>query len=1309
MSPTAHATHPIKAKRKMPPRSASPPPPQPRVTTQARSIATLDGYVSRGHAPPASVPRDHAMLQDFAAYLEHRLKSQNLALLRRIFADFLNEHELTIIHFMQQAAAIITVFPVERSSRSHQRQAAFLMAKPKYPVDTRGCVFVYLQYRTATRSMNLLKDMFLDFQCRRELALQAFVARGAEVISVIPFELRQTAPMAAIPPSYVPPTPVQSPEQAVASSVEPAAVRKRRRKRVNVAGTHGHVPASQQQAGTASTEPEVVRKRRKKRANAVDQQPVTPPTESEVASTRRKTHTTAVGTQPEPPTAVEPSTASSPASQVAPRPTRGVKSTRSSPKSPAKSTKKQLKPSKLREEVHRQQLELVRKLQPFEAMNPWDAVFADLPMPFDEERYPALARQLHVFWRTHARAVWERNFWRPVSRDRNAFEHNLRNNRQLKAKSAFERVTVAAYQALGAPFFVKLDSETPNHPGWWFRGPIVSLFALQQLQGEDACWRYVKHQLTDRHPDCSLPLPLESMNSAAIRNYHVSPSRSMWATTHQMVPRILREIAVLKAEQEQLEEAKASEPEPEPANAVASDGSQESKEASAAMPSSCEDEEVDRRDLLDDEEADSSSLSSYDSEEFGAVARKGFTRMYVLSRGSRPSPDSSEAKDSSNGPDDWHLLYASGQHYFHGTIELPEDIHVLEEADGKEPRSFFESIAKQHEGGVELADVPRLLPLLHSQQDALQAVDDVTELPSGLQDVVSQMQEVGEFLVEELAKPRTIERLTQGAKELPWLADAAETTSQSTFFELQTYPNTNDTLVSAGTRLVVMKLVLRGVLLDIVYSRDSYFVTLRENTEEIALEDTFVPNGTSFEKTGVYLLDEIVKLTPVHLCCCGIHYSGEDLKQLLLWCTLPTSTLTDKRSSSSPKPTRLGLAANDTQLYCLLAKRGHGRNASQSTQKAKKKATVGDSKRLAGSEADDEDPELVDAAVVFQFNQFVYHGSAQLPAGLLDDPEALSARGLPLLRAQASDLAFAGTGEELLGSNSEAEAEFPRTKFLSRFAEIHRRFQSDVGSTLLALLLEAQRWVVDFLKELPTASGGDAQVMTHLARWLEVEDGSEAFFELELAAGSPCPFGNDAGQSLDLLVWKGLVNDALLGVVYRRGSFFMTLRPIAESSDVVGDGELDDDASSQLFSGVPPRLDKGRGYLVRRLTRSDGTPTWLEGAKLLLWQTSASLEREEAIESQLKARESKTPCLDWFEDPSSDVKAQEAPDKPHVLRPVEAAEGKGVRTNEPSQLKSDKVARPHHVPRLDPLLSAQAKALSSPQPVPWDLRTGRPL
>ncbi|GMF34062.1 unnamed protein product [Phytophthora lilii] len=704
----------------------------------------------------------------------------------------------------------------------------------------------------------------------------------------------------------------------------------------------------------------------------------------------------------------------------------------------------------------------------------------------------------------------------------------------------------------------------------------------------------------------------------------------------------------------------------------------------ATMPSS-EGDADDVLEIRDDEASDdSSSLSSYDSEEFGLVARKGFARMYVLSRNMPSSADEKDSKgESSLKQGGWSLLYASGQHYFHGPIDLPEDIQVREEVkeDPVRPVSFFESITRQHEGGVELADIPRLLPLLHAQQDSLTAVDDVTELTSGQRDAVYQMLEVGEFFVEELAKPRTTERLERGAQELPWLSEATENNNPA-FFELQTHPNTNNDLANAGVRLVVMKLVVRGVLLDIVYSRDSYFVTLRDNADEIALDDTFVPNG---RKT-----------------CC--------------------TTSSARKASSPGGKSRRVLTANDTQLYCLIAKRPQARK--NAAKKKKSSGTRGkDSKRVNDDgDADDESGDVVDDAVVFQFNQFVYHGSAQLPTTMLDDPGALSACGFPLLRAQASDLAFAGVYEEILGPGGEHEADNPRTKFLSRFATVHRRFQEEIGSVLLELLVGAQKWVGEFMAEVPAASGGNSLIATHLARWLEVEDGSESFFELELARGSICPFAQVVDedhaygeqQPLDLMVWKGIVHDALLGIVYRRGSFYMTLQPIAESSDVVSDGVLDDDASAQLFAGLPPHLNKGRGYLVRRLPSTAGTPAWLAGAKLLLWQTSLSLEREEQDEAQIQASECKTPCKDWFEDSEAKTDgrtAAKAQSKPHALRPVELADDK-LSSVSTAPRKADKVARPHHVSRLsssEALLALQAKALATLQPVPWDLRTGRPI
>ncbi|KAF4029550.1 hypothetical protein GN244_ATG18717 [Phytophthora infestans] len=280
-----------------------------------------------------------------------------------------------------------------------------------------------------------------------------------------------------------------------------------------------------------------------------------------------------------------------------------------------------------------------------------------------------------------------------------------------------------------------------------------------------------------------------------------------------------------------------------------------------------------------------------------------------------------------------------------------------------------------------------------------------------------------------------------------------------------------------------------------------------------------------------------------------------------------------------------------------------------------------------------ESRDIVDDAVVFEFNQFVCHGSAQLPTTMLKDSVS---RGFPILRAQPTELAFGGVYDEILAPGGEHEAEFSRTK----------------------------KWVQNLMREVSTASEGNEHIAAHLARWLEIEDGSEAFFELELARGSLCPFAQvvGEGQALDLMVWKGIVHDALLGVIYRRGSFFMTLKLVLESSD------LDDDGPDQLFAGVPTRL-KSKPVRAKRPANED--------------------------------------------DAKSDFKAStKAQAKPIIARPAEFPDDKAASIAVP---KADKVARPHHVSRLsgsEALLALQAKARASAQHVPWNLllvHTGRPL
>lgn len=576
--------------------------------TRARSIQTLDGYVSTGHAPPPSVPMDHAMLQDFTAYLELRLKSQNLSLLRRIFADFLNEQEATLVAFMQHQALVIALFPVLRTSRKRLELAQKLLDKPKTPLDTRGCVFTYLQIRTATRNMGLFRQLFLDFLLHTETALMGFVQRGDQVISVIPFEL----------PRAPHPAPVWSPDQAAATEKstapkEPLAVTKRRRsasQKQQVMQLGDDQAASVLQAVKAR--PAAAKRKRTPKAvgkdkSASSSEPSTESFSSESPTSRRRpeaslTRSNVPGNdhrgveelEEKPAVAVQPVNTPSPlrkrkpdpdthicagnslafddkelpAEQAPPKKTRGRK-----PKKVGEWTKpkKKGKPQLTPEQLDRQRA-LAAKVMAIEKGEPWKVVFANVPAPFDESRYPRLSGRYRAFWRTHARAVWERNFWVPLSHKVDPVNYNARNNRQLSSKNSFETITIAAYQQLGPEFFVQLDQQ--RHPGWWYRRPILALYALEELQGEAAVLEFVEKNMYKRFPDCHLPLPLTSPNAGAVRRCHTSSSASMWANKHIDAPKMLAEIAQLKAALQQPNEVEVSaEPEAVAANTPAAETS----------------------------------------------------------------------------------------------------------------------------------------------------------------------------------------------------------------------------------------------------------------------------------------------------------------------------------------------------------------------------------------------------------------------------------------------------------------------------------------------------------------------------------------------------------------------------------------------------------------------------------------------------------------------------------------------------------------------------------------------------------------
>lgn len=480
----------------------------------------------------------------------------------------------------------------------------------------------------------------------------------------------------------------------------------------------------------------------------------------------------------------------------------------------------------------------------------------------------------------------------------------------------------------------------------------------------------------------------------------------------------------------------------------------------------------------------------------------------------------------------------------------------------------------------------------------------------------------------------------------------------------------------------------------------------------------------------------------VRLSCDGDRlHRDDDIKRLVLWCALPTQEvksegvapvtlhLHPELSSAACKTNarvtpmaarceRAILQANDTQLYCLLPARSGDKQAAKPRKKQRRRS---DRKaRDNDSEEDDDDEQEHRSHVIFQFNQYVYSGELWLRPALLDDVAKLTTHVLPHLRAQSHLLEFYGETDDL-PSSERGDGDNTPADPMMQFVSVRHRLD-EVAPTLLTLLAESQAWIEAFLAEVDaivateectSSSSSSEWLASHLKAWLETDDGAEAFFELELGPGSPFTHSTStSGDLVDLVVWKGIVHAAVMLVVYRSGSFYMMLRE--QPSECASIAAQDD---RELFGAIPPLGSKGRGYLVRKFPDAS-QPQWLAGAKLLLWQTSASLAQEEIREAQARderrksGRSNEAPCADWFVDES----AAEAKAGGSMVSGAQLADAKSGKDTDAKDAwaapakatapSADKVSRRHHIP---PLSTPAPQAGSGAAAPPWDLRTGRPL
>lgn len=439
---------------------------------------------------------DERLLEQFCLFLECRVQTQSLSLLRRMMHEFLHRKEQTLQDFLLTSAAIIAILPFEFDAQDPRRlKAQQLLHQPKTHSysSPHGCVFLFLLTRLATRHMTILKQMFYEFCAGHETTLHKFVKDGTYVISVLPYEM---------------PRKLETPLAATSSSRSLSTEYNRRH------ATPKHVKAIYPRpAKELSHGPPIASPVAASASRAADAKPVRRPR----GRPRKK---------PRCEDSVAPPAA--PASETA------LAITRRAPRAMDDATREM-------------KLAVGARMLEYEALTPWTKVYTDLPLPFDEHKHAALGLKLRRFWEKYGRAVWERNFWRPIleSVDRELYVE--RKTRQRNALMAFESVTRMAYERLGASFFVRLDKV--RHPGWWYRTSILDIYSFYELEGADACWSFVETQLTSRFPDSGMMLPLKSANYGVLKVPQTG-STSMWITTlTDFTLSAIAEINALKSKQ----------------------------------------------------------------------------------------------------------------------------------------------------------------------------------------------------------------------------------------------------------------------------------------------------------------------------------------------------------------------------------------------------------------------------------------------------------------------------------------------------------------------------------------------------------------------------------------------------------------------------------------------------------------------------------------------------------------------------------------------------------------------------------------
>lgn len=580
------------------------PPPHHRSFNTYDPLASLHHHHHHPLHHQNALASDQELLSDFCSFLEHCVLTKNIELLRRIVLEYLVHQELTLVHFKRFGANLIAILPFAVADAHKHAIAVQLLHKPRASTSgTCARVFAFLAARVATKNLATLERVFLDFCNRSDAELAAFVKLGTQAVSIIPCDpVQPVVPVFAPPaysrsdlppyctspyqhhalhahsPQYGPPPPQQQPPPpqqsqqppqpkqsepsdatATAPGVTPTHERAKRMvsSQSKLSGLSDRAPIARRRAPAAP----VARASGKRRAvrTAAKRELQDSDDDDDVDSLdkrkrrkgakRRRVRASRSVSFLTSSDATDKSTINSMIDETLRlmyEPTRAQDRDRTgrTGSQSVQTSGTGRKPAVERSSPPTEQQQLKNRIRDamrvHEAREPWRRVFYKLPLPFDEGQAPDAATKLQAFWRQHGRAVWERNFWPPLDLAASA----QRNTRQRLARVAFDAIVLDVYSVFGVEVFAALDAE--RHPGWWYRRPILDLFAYCRIVGEAKCLAFVKANVHARFPDCGLALPLQHSNSGVLRTQPLD-SAAVWSRIEQVAV-IVRELNALKRE-----------------------------------------------------------------------------------------------------------------------------------------------------------------------------------------------------------------------------------------------------------------------------------------------------------------------------------------------------------------------------------------------------------------------------------------------------------------------------------------------------------------------------------------------------------------------------------------------------------------------------------------------------------------------------------------------------------------------------------------------------------------------------------------